>query len=380
VNLKTAVSILIAIAMLIIGFASGYAYTSRTVATPPQTITYAYTETSYRTVTSAIYVTATSTLLYTTTLQVLSTTTKIEHTTITTAYTETVTQVGTVTTTMTTTVAPRNQTVLRYPFESSARVDFNDDGRSDMVVEINPWNMRSAKGEQRIVIDIPKKSIEVYVNLTDVNPPEWANGYPEIIIGGKPWHSSYTNGLGIPFPMKVREATPFTISFYICIKDLHPSMNFNIAADAWIVRESIAKSLGRAPGNGDLEIMVWLFNQNLNPAGGKVGEATIPIVLNGTIVEAQWEVWRMDSVSWGGWQYIAFKPKGWRHACGYVAYNPIDFVKASANFATFDISDYYILGWEIGTEWGARTSNGVARFLWILKDFTAILGAAVQKP
>lgn len=43
--------------------------------------------------------------------------------------------------------------------------------------------MRSAKGEQRMVVDVVKKSIGVYVNLTDVIPPEWTSVYPEVIIG-----------------------------------------------------------------------------------------------------------------------------------------------------------------------------------------------------
>jgi hypothetical protein len=45
----------------------------------------------------------------------------------------------------------------------------------------------------------------------------------------------------------------------------------------------------------------------------------------------------MNSVSWVGWWCTAFKPKGWKHTCEYVACNPIDFVKAVTKFATFDI-------------------------------------------
>jgi hypothetical protein len=87
--------------------------------------------------------------------------------------------------------------------------------------------------------------------------------------------------------MKVRETIPFKISFYICMKDLHPSINFNIATDAQVVRESVAKTLGKTPANGDLEIVMQLFNRNLNPARGEVGEIAIPIVLNRTIVDVQ---------------------------------------------------------------------------------------------
>jgi len=361
--------IVITIVMLALGFAGGYLYTLSKYTL--HTLTTTVTETIYKTITSPYPITT-----EVSSVSIVTKPTNLSTTSIST-YTYTITLLFIET--MTKTISSSTQIVLRYPSIHLTKIDFNNDGIYDAVVEINPWNMKSAKGDQIMIIDVLKKSIETNISLIDVIPAEWVNGYPEIAIGRKPWYTSYANGFRVSFPMKIRNATPFVISFYICIKDLHPQMNLNIAADAWIVREAIAKSPGTAPSNGDLEIMVWLFNQNLNPAGNKVGEITIPIALNESIVNAQWEVWRMDSVSWGGWQYIAFKPKGWKHICGYVAYNPIDFVKAAAKFATFDISNHYLLGWEIGTEWGARTSNGVARLSWILKDFEVIPGASIQK-
>jgi len=134
------------------------------------------------------------------------------------------------------------------------------------------------------------------------------------------------------------------MSFDICVLRLDPSVNFNIAADAWIVRNSVMRKPGTPPSQGDLEVMVWLFSQNLNPAGTKVGEELIPVILNGTRVLAPFEVWRMDSVTWGGWQYIAFKPRGW----------------------------------EVGTEWGTYTSGGSASFEWVMRNFTMIPGASVD--
>lgn len=292
--------------------------------------------------------------------------------------TSTIIQTVLKTTTTVITAVPLIQYVLMYPFNSSISVDLNDDGVDDLVVEINPWNTRSSEGGQMIAIDPAKRIIKTEFNLSNVQPREWTNGYPEVYIGRKPWSTKYANGFNVNFPMKIANATPFIVSFYICILDLLTSMNFNIAADAWIVREDVAENPGAPPSNGDLEIMVWLFSQNLNPAGKKIGETVIPIVVNGSIVEAAFEVWRQDSVEWGGWQYIAFKPKNWGHRCGYIAYNPLDFVKAAASFATFDISEHYLLGWEIGTEWGTISSNGVAVFSWILKDFVALPKVSIR--
>jgi hypothetical protein len=345
----------ILVAMLLIGFVIGYLYTSSNLGTT--ITTYTYTVTVFNTAT------ITKTEIYT-------------HTQTTTE-TYTVTQTTTVTAVETMTLKPR--VILEYPSNPWSSADFNDDGTPEVFVEINPWNVKSYKGVQRVVIDPLSRGIEVYIDVENVNPSTWANGYPEIMIGRKPWGKSYANGYGVPFPMRVRDAKPFIVSFYICLERYSPDMNLNIAADAWIVREPIAKSPGTPPGSGDLEVMVWLFNNNLNPAGNKVGETRIPIVLNGTVVNAEWEVWRMDSVTWGGWQYIAFKPKNWKHVCGYVAYNPIDFVREAAKYATFDVSDHYLLSWEIGTEWGTISSGGRALLLWRLRDFVVIPGASISR-
>jgi hypothetical protein len=345
----------ILVAMLLIGFVIGYLYTSSNLGTT--ITTYTYTVTVFNTAT------ITKTEIYT-------------HTQTTTE-TYTVTQTTTVTAVETMTLKPR--VILEYPSNPWSSADFNDDGTPEVFVEINPWNVKSYKGVQRVVIDLLSRGIEVYIDVNDVNPSTWANGYPEILIGRKPWGKSYANGYGVPFPMRVRDAKPFIVSFYICLERYSPDMNLNIAADAWIVREPIAKSPGTPPGSGDLEVMVWLFSNNLNPAGNKIGETRIPIVLNGTVVNAEWEVWRMDSVTWGGWQYIAFKPKNWKHVCGYVAYNPIDFVREAAKYTTFDISDHYLLDWEIGTEWGTISSGGRALLLWRLRDFVAIPGTTISR-
>jgi len=53
-----------------------------------------------------------------------------------------------------------------------------------------------------------------------------------------------------------------------------------------------------------------------------------------------------------------------------VAYDPELFMKASLKYVTFDITNHYLLDWEIGTEWGTRA--GVASFMWIIRDFIIV--------
>ncbi|ADM27292.1 glycoside hydrolase family 12 [Ignisphaera aggregans DSM 17230] len=353
------------------------------------TETITYTETVPRTIIQQE--TKTITTIIPTTIEgiVRETTTETQYTTVTSIATVTMTSILTSTVYQTvsqtiyttTTITSPMSIILEYPKDLSTvkTLDINGDGISDVKVAINPWNMRSAQGYQKMIINLSTRSIKFISNLTNVSPAEWTNGYPEIYIGRKPWDYSYVNGFGVAFPMKISELKPFVVSFYICIDRLDPSMNFNIAADAWIVRESIARNAGASPSQGDIEIMVWLFNQNLQPAGSRIGEEILPIVINGTKYYKTFEVWKMNSVPWGGWDYIAFKPKDWSIRCGSVVYDPTQFVKALSKYTDgIDISNYYLLDWEIGTEWGSRTSNGIAIFEWTIRDFMAIPGIEIK--
>lgn len=366
---------IICIIIFVAGFIGGFVYSSTKNIPTPTTVTKSKTITQTYTTTHHIYTYATTTSIIT-----------VEKTHVNTIYSE-ITSTVTETTTIklinmttkftTTTISPEIK--LSYPHKSSTSLDLNSDGILDLFVEINPWNIRSYKGTQYMTIDLAKRFIKTEVNLTDVEPVEWVNGYPELYIGRKPWGNRYANGFGIKFPMKISDLSPFTISFYICIENIDETMNFNIAADAWIVNEDAARKLGTPPGNGDVEIMVWLYNQNLNPAGKKIGEEVVPMIINSTKINVVFEVWRDDSVAWGGWQYVAFKPKDWNIKCGHVAYDPTLFVKILTKYTTFNISNHYLLGWEIGTEWGTRSSNGIARFTWVMKDFVAIPGVTISE-
>ncbi|MGQ9479682.1 MAG: GH12 family glycosyl hydrolase domain-containing protein [Thermoproteota archaeon] len=267
-----------------------------------------------------------------------------------------------------TSLSQSDQITLYYDFDTnqgilSKPVDINNDGKYDYCLDVNNWNTQYANGRITMIFYPENLTLSVSANLWNVQPRTWTNGYPEIFIGRKPWGTYYANGFGVSFPLKVSDLRSLPISFSVDIRSLDPKMNFNVAADAWVVRESVAKRRGAAPLEGDVEIMVWVFHQNLNPAGTKVGEETI--------CGKAWEVWKMDKVTWGGWQYIAFKPKGWVIRRGSVSYDIAEFIRITAKYATFDISNHYLLGWEIGTEWGTIGSDGAAGFEWSISGFTA---------
>ncbi|ADX84872.1 GH12 family glycosyl hydrolase domain-containing protein [Saccharolobus islandicus] len=288
---------------------------------------------------------------------------------------ETTTLMSITTNTVPTTVTPTTSSIPQLIYVTSSAssptpVYLNNSTVPLFYLEVNMWNAKTWNGNYTMVFNPLTRTLSVSFNLTQVNPLQWTNGYPEIYVGRKPWDTSYAGNI---FPMRIGNMTPFMVSFYINLTKLDPSINFDIASDAWIVRPQIAFSPGTAPGNGDIEIMVWLFSQNLQPAGQQVGELVIPIYINHTLVNATFQVWEMKSVPWGGWEYIAFRPDGWKVTNGYVAYEPNLFIKALNNFTSYNITNYYLTDWEFGTEWGTMTSNGTAYFSWTISNFSETL-------
>ncbi|MEM2940571.1 MAG: hypothetical protein QW304_03350 [Thermoproteota archaeon] len=256
---------------------------------------------------------------------------------------------------------------LKWPNgPTSARVDVNGDGKIDYVIDICSWNLKSASGSITMTFDTSNRKLVTQCSITNANPRASVNGYPEIYVGRKPWDTSYANGLGVNFPLKVSTliTKTLTVSYSYNIESVQSSMNFNFAADAWIVRESVKNNPGQGPGAGDLEIMVWTYSQNMNPAGSKVGEVTIG--------GKTWEVYRQGSIG-NGWQYIAFKLKGQNIKSGTISYNAAAFVNAAKKYATFDISNHYLLDWEIGTEWGTQSSSGSASFKCTISGYSISL-------
>ncbi|MBO3839402.1 MAG: hypothetical protein QXS66_06580 [Thermoproteota archaeon] len=259
---------------------------------------------------------------------------------------------------------------LYYDFEKREGptygwVDVDSDGDYDYRIDICNWNINSAEGGRiDMVYDKSTNTLTIETNLWGAQSQTYVNGYPEIYVGRKPWDRQYANGLGLNFPYKVSDLTSgtvsLTVSFSIDLKDLDPNMNFNIAADAWLVDERRAFNPGSGLSTPYVEIMVWVFSHNLGPAGSRVGRENM--------CERAWEVWR--SIGRDNSTYIAIIPDGWSLSHGSISYDIAEVIKVVEKYAPFNISNYYLVGWELGTEWGTKNSNGVAQFQCTISNYT----------
>ncbi|MBO3800323.1 MAG: hypothetical protein FGF52_04655 [Candidatus Brockarchaeota archaeon] len=268
------------------------------------------------------------------------------------------------------TPSPSGKIYLYYDFSSSRGrtfrlVDVNSDGKYDYRIDICNWNINSAKGGRiNMTYDISTTTLITEADIWGAQPQNYVNGYPEIYVGRKPWDGQYANGLGLNFPYKVSDlvlgVASLKVSFSVDLQRLNPDMNFNIAADAWLVDERHAFNPGSGLSIPHVEVMVWVFRSNLGPAGSKVGEEDMS--------GRAWEVWR--KVETNNATYIAIIPKGWSLRKGSISYDVSEVMRIAKKYAPFDISDYYLVGWELGTEWGTKNSGGVAQFRCSISNYT----------
>ena len=251
---------------------------------------------------------------------------------------------------------------IRYPDElwPTAEIDLDGDGYNEYVIEINPWNIDSADGYAEMIF-YPSNGTLHYVQALDNivlrNPGSWVHGYPEIFYGNKPWNQYNATDGPVQLPARVTDLNNFyvTVSYRL---NPEPGLPVNLAIESWLTRDQ-----WRSTGiqYNEQEVMIWLYYDGLQPAGSKVGEIVVPIIVNGTEVNATFEVWK----AFIGWEYIAFRiTTPIKAGTVTLPYSP--FISTAANIT--DLTDYtslYLEDVEVGTEYGSPSTTSAHMEWWI---------------
>ena len=246
-----------------------------------------------------------------------------------------------------------NCTTVKWPDQSPVQVD-------RYIMQINMWNLKSASGSAEMSYCGGAFSYsQDLVDITEINPGSWVAGYPEVWIGYKPWA-----GLGTPeppLPLTVSDVlkSNITISVEYKVDIPDPSLPFDFAFDIWVTKTPNQRSVGP----GEQEIMIWLYHQQLNPAGTQIGEVVIPISINGRQIDATFKVYKQPSMPW---EYIAFVLDPPLRSAS-ISFRLADFIKAASNATS--LQNYYNM-WvddvEIGSEFGSPSTTK-ASFRWTLR-------------
>ncbi|MEL9990299.1 MAG: hypothetical protein QXP98_01900 [Thermoproteus sp.] len=241
---------------------------------------------------------------------------------------------------------------LKWPDQSPAQA-------GKFIAQINMWNLRNASGSA--VLRYCNGTFSYVQDLTDIveiNAKSWVAGYPEVWFGYKPW--AKLSSPGSPLPMKVADLLSSNLTIYVNydVEVRDPSLPLDFAFDIWVT-----KSLGETSvGPGEQEIMIWLYHQQLRPAGQQIGEVVLPVVLNGKPIEATFQVYRQPSMPW---EYLAFVLTPSQRS-GAISFKLADFIKAAAKFTTLNnYSDMWVDDVELGSEFGSPNTKNAA-FSWTL--------------
>nr|7S8K_A Chain A, Cellulase [Thermococcus sp. 2319x1]7S8K_B Chain B, Cellulase [Thermococcus sp. 2319x1] len=251
---------------------------------------------------------------------------------------------------------------IRYPDDGQwpeAPIDGDGDGNPEFYIEINPWNIQSAEGYAEMTYNLSTGVLHYVQALDDItlkNGGSWVHGYPEIFYGNKPWNNNYATDGEVPLPGKVSNLSNFylSVSYKLLPKNGLP---INFAIESWLTREPWRNS---GINSDEQELMIWLYYDGLQPAGSKVKEIIVPIVVNGTPVNATFEVWKANI----GWEYIAFRIKTpIKEGTVTIPYGA--FISAAANVTSLaNYTELYLEDVEVGTEYGTPSTTSAHLEWW----------------
>ena len=248
---------------------------------------------------------------------------------------------------------------LEGPSYASASIDVDEDGAPEYILELNHWNLKSAKGVSRITYCPANQTLHYTQDLYSMEPRRsTVYGYPEIYYGYKPWNSLQASDGEVRLPLPLPQAKPLWVAVNYTISH-QPRLPINLALDLWLTREKNPRKVG----GGDAEVMVWLYHSSLRPAGAPVARLKCPAYLDGKPYTASFTLWEARF----NWLYLAYVldtplPRG------AVAVDMACILSHAAARHPW-IEKLYLEDVELGTEYGLP---GVQRasFHWSLYRFT----------
>ncbi|NJE05316.1 endoglucanase [Thermococcus sp. M36] len=267
------------------------------------------------------------------------------------------------------------ETIVLTEPGSNRRIDYNG---TELIMELNFWNIKTFNGSAEMIYYKSNHTIRFYANLSDIvmkEPQHYVHGYPEVIYGYKPWTGHGTTG---KLPEKVRDIGSFRITLEYFLWH-ERDLPINLAMETWITSEKKAEGVKE----GDVELMVWLYsNSLLRPAGSEIKTIQVPMIVNGTLMEAEWEVWLYCNAF--PWDLITFRLT-----------EPIKSAKVELDIVPFlsaaeevfeenpcrvkSFGELYLEDWEIGTEFGSPYKRS-ASFEWWIYEFDVKMRGGNEPP
>jgi len=219
-----------------------------------------------------------------------------------------------------------------------------------LTMDLCLWNLESYQG--KAYLEYRDGKVEFSCDMKRpviLDPMKWVWAYPEVYYGYKPWAKRGISQDTLPLPKILRSISEFWLEVEYNISS--PKwLSINMALDSWFTKQKYPTSVG----NNDVEVMIWLYYHALRPAGRKIAEFTLPVVVSNSEIQKKWEVWyqQMD------WDYLAFRMKepikeGKVRLPVWRIFQEASKILSKISGNTKNLNELYLEDLELGSEFGS---------------------------
>jgi hypothetical protein len=182
-------------------------------------------------------------------------------------------------------------------------IDLNQDWKNDFWVSLNSFNILSTNWNALIKTNLQDKIISYEQNFTDIvinNKDDYILWYPSIFVWNKPWWWHYVE-TSSNLPNKFLDLSNFVVdvNYNLNIKDCLKS---NLIMQWWLTKNKIETNW---IWNWESWILVYLYNNWLNPSWQKVWEIYVDLYINWIYTSSLFEIYK--NINWV--ETISFIPK-----------------------------------------------------------------------
>lgn len=254
----------------------------------------------------------------------------------------------------------------------------------------NLWSTPRASGAVTMAL---KPALQTSVALTQITGTTGIVGYPELIYGYKPFGPMTTSqSPGMVFPIALNKLPSVWLMTDYAMSVSDGNLPANLAYDLWITQAY--KGVGVK--KGDVELMIWLYRNDVQPAGKlqPLQTFTTPMWVNGTLQSGVFDVYAADpTLPNHTSELVTFVLRGAArqgavsggYSGGVVGFNLLPFfaqvertLAAAYGWSATAVNAEYLNGIEFGTEFTADRQQ--ASFSWVLNHMCMVMPKATAAP
>ncbi len=236
---------------------------------------------------------------------------------------------------------------IKYPDKPRPlkKIDLDNDGQFDRIVEINPWGIKTSSWFWKMLYDCQKNKIIYQQDIYNVKTKywQWVYSYPEIYVWNKPrWNFAWWKS---NLPNKIKNLDSLTVvSKY---KLTHWSkVRINVAMEWWFTKNKFEKHW---VDKDWIEFMIMFYKHNLwIPPWRIVWSWYMNIQVDWKYRSEYFDMYLCNRKNCGH-RFITFFAENSNLNWQEIKFDILSFVKVASKFVP-DVYNLYLEDWELWTE------------------------------